>query len=380
MKKIILIVDDVVSNIKILAEYLADYHIITAVDGATAIRLADTATRPDLILLDIMMPGMDGYEVCRALKSSENTGDIQVIFVSAKDTDEDEKKGFELGAVDYITKPFSLEIVRARVRNHLELKNHRDNLAELVRIKENEIKKMYKQLLHAEKMSLAGRLSASVAHELGSPVYGIRNFLVALRQSGGLSKDNEKMAELAVAECERIKDMILNLQNFNRLTTGKMEMADPHIIIDDMLMLCWKDLSQKKIRIVRKYGPNISRIPVIVDQIKQVVLNLLSNSAEAMGKSGGAIEISTRRDDEKFYLIISDSGEGIDPGMLDLIFQPFFTTKSGGKGTGLGLSLSREIVKRHGGVIRVSNNRQGGAVFIVELPIRGDVLNEQTGR
>jgi len=368
LKKTILIVDDVVSNIKILAEFLADYHIITALDGSTAIRLATAANPPDLILLDIMMPGMDGYEVCRILKSSDITRDIPVIFVSVKDTEEDEKKGFELGAVDYIRKPMGMQIVRARVNNHLELKAHRDNLAELVKIKEKEIKNIYKQLLHAEKMSLAGKLSASVAHELGSPVYAIRNFLVTLQQSGILTSDNKKMAELAIAECSRIKDMILNLQSFNRLTTGKMEMSDLNSIIDDMLMLCWKDLSQKKIKVVRKYGADIAKIPLIIDQIKQVVLNLLSNSGEAMAESGGEIIISTSQDDDKISLKISDTGDGVDPHMMDLIFQPFFTTKSSSQGTGLGLSLSREIVKRHGGSIKATNNPHGGATFTVELP------------
>ncbi len=368
MKKTILIVDDVAGNIKILAEFLADYHIITALDGHTAIRLAGGAHPPDLILLDIMMPEIDGYEVCRVLKSADITKDIPIIFVSVKDTVEDEKKGFDLGAIDYIRKPFNLDIVRARVKNHLELKAHRDNLAHLVEAKEKEIKQIYRQLLHAEKMSLAGKLSASIAHELGSPVYGIRNFLVTLLQGGFFSSDNKKMAELAIAECDRIKDMILNLQNFNRLTTGKMEMADLHSLIDDMLMLSWKDLSQKRIKIVRKYEAKKSKLPVITDQIKQVILNLLSNSGEAIGESGGEIQIITCQDEDKFSLLITDTGEGIDPQVMDLIFQPFFTTKPGSQGTGLGLSLSREIIKRHGGAIQVTNNTSGGATFTIVLP------------
>jgi two-component system NtrC family sensor kinase len=162
--------------------------------------------------------------------------------------------------------------------------------------------------------------------------------------------------------------MILNLQSFNRLTTGKMEMSDLHSIIDDMLMLCWKDLSQKKIKVVRKYGADIAKIPLIIDQIKQVVLNLLSNSGEAMAESGGEIIIKTSQDDDKISLKISDTGDGVDPHMMDLIFQPFFTTKSSSQGTGLGLSLSREIVKRHGGSIKATNNPHGGATFTVELP------------
>ena len=127
--------------------------------------------------------------------------------------------------------------------------------------------------------------------------------------------------------------------------------------------------NQKKIKIVRNYGTGLAEIPLIVDQIKQVVLNLLNNSGEAMAETGGEIRISTSLKNNRVLLTISDTGEGIEPQMLDLIFQPFFTTKPGSQGTGLGLSLSREIVKRHGGAIQVTNNPQGGAVFTVELPL-----------
>lgn len=127
----ILIVDDIPANIRILGEGLkSDYDIIVAVDGEAALRRAFSAHPPDLILLDIMMPGMDGYEVCKKLKADERTKDIPVIFITARNAVEDETKGLELGAVDYIRKPFSLPIVRARIKTHLELKQKNDILEE----------------------------------------------------------------------------------------------------------------------------------------------------------------------------------------------------------------------------------------------------------
>jgi diguanylate cyclase (GGDEF)-like protein len=131
----ILIVDDATTNIKVLGEGLrTDHQVIFATNGADALRLASTAPRPDLILLDVVMPGMDGYEVCERLKRDDVTRGIPVIFITARSEVDDETRGLELGAVDYITKPFSMAIVRARVRTHLELKRHRDTLARLSQI------------------------------------------------------------------------------------------------------------------------------------------------------------------------------------------------------------------------------------------------------
>ncbi len=130
--QVILIVDDVPANIKVLGNALKkDYTVRFATDGLKALEIAQSSSPPDIILLDIMMPGMDGYEVCRRLKASEQTRDIPVIFITALNEEEDETKGLEFGAVDYITKPFSLQIVKIRIKTHLELKRHRDLLEQL---------------------------------------------------------------------------------------------------------------------------------------------------------------------------------------------------------------------------------------------------------
>jgi len=128
----VLIIDDVPENIRMLMENLKnDYAIVPATDGETAIKMLQAHALPDLILLDIVMPGTDGYEICKRLKSDEFTKDIPIIFITGKDTQEDEIKGLKLGAVDYITKPFCMPIVKARVNTHIELKKHRDVLEDL---------------------------------------------------------------------------------------------------------------------------------------------------------------------------------------------------------------------------------------------------------
>ncbi len=151
LKKSILIVDDVPANISILGDTLApDYEIRVATSGPVALEIAASEPIPDLVLLDIMMPEMDGYEVCQRLKSDIRTQDIPVIFISAKSEDEDETAGFELGVVDYIAKPFSPAIVQARVRIHLELKEHRDRLEGLVDNRTEELSKSNTRLQASE--------------------------------------------------------------------------------------------------------------------------------------------------------------------------------------------------------------------------------------
>lgn len=135
----ILIVDDTPENITILRKLLENYTLRIAINGERALRLAEIEPIPDLILLDVMMPGMDGYEVCEKLKKQERTQDIPIVFITALDEERNQMKGFDLGAVDYITKPFSPSLLRARVKSHMELKKHRDHLEELVRERTREL-------------------------------------------------------------------------------------------------------------------------------------------------------------------------------------------------------------------------------------------------
>jgi putative two-component system response regulator len=144
--KQILFVDDIPANILLLKDALSHYRISTAKNGEEALEVAESFDPPDLILLDIMMPKMDGYEVCQKLKSLENTREIPIIFLTAKNDEKSEAKGLELGAVDYVTKPFGVSILRSRVKIHLELKNTRETLKNQNEIFEFKIKDLEKKL------------------------------------------------------------------------------------------------------------------------------------------------------------------------------------------------------------------------------------------
>ncbi len=145
----ILIIDDEVTNISVLNELLQPhYNVLFAKDGKTGIKIASSTSRPDLILLDIIMPDLDGYQVIKLLKSDEYTNKIPVIFITAKGLEEDEAKGFELGAVDYITKPFKPVVVKARIKSHLELKRHREFVEWMLKERTKELQQMEKEYIN----------------------------------------------------------------------------------------------------------------------------------------------------------------------------------------------------------------------------------------
>lgn len=223
------------------------------------------------------------------------------------------------------------------------------------------------QLLHAEKLSAVGKLSASIAHEFNNPLFAIMNILIGVRQQESLTSQNERMLELAVQECDRIKKLIQSLQDFNRPTSGIPETTNIHQILDNMVLLCKKDFKDRKITVKKEYAPDMPAIKAVTDQIRQVVLNLLTNARDAC-VNGGTITISTEVLDNDIVISVSDSGCGIEPEDVDSIFKPFFSTKQEFSGTGLGLAVCHGIVEKHGGEISVSSTPLQGSVFTITLP------------
>jgi len=233
------------------------------------------------------------------------------------------------------------------------------------------------QLLHAEKLSAIGKLSASIAHEFNNPLFAIINILIGVQQHESLSPQNEKMLELAIQECDRMKMLIQNLREFNRPSTGAHVTTDIHQTIDNMLLLCKKELADRKIIVEKNFAFSMPVILVVKDQICQVLLNLLTNARDAC-KNGGTITISTEVLDNRVAISVRDSGCGIEPDHLHKIFKPFFTTKQELAGTGLGLAVSLGIIEKHGGTLSVDSQLENGSVFTITLPImpENDDLSE----
>ncbi len=250
------------------------------------------------------------------------------------------------------------------------LERAHDESEQRVEERTHELEESHAQLLHSEKLAAVGRLSASIAHEFNNPLQSVMTVLKGLEQYASLEGKDQKLVSLALRECLRMKNLIASLRDFHRPTSGTPAPVNLHSILDDLLLICNKDFRTRKIEVEKKYAGHLPAVLVVVDQIKQVFLNLLANAADAC-EHGGIITITTERSDENIVAHIEDTGSGISQENLGSIFEPFFTTKPEHKGTGLGLSVSYGIVKKHGGRIDVASEPGKGARFSVVLPIKG---------
>lgn len=406
----LLLVDDNALNLDTLLATLGDYYELrVAVDGKTAIKLINDGYLPDLILLDVMMPDMDGYSVCRYLKDKKETHNIPIIFISALNNNVDEAKGLELGAVDYISKPFSPNIVRKRISTHLELKHHRDSLQNQVTDKTqqltaayDDLKNIYDQMVQQEKMASLGQLAAGVAHEINNPTGFVSSNLATLEkyvsrlnewimfiepvlQSIDDTEITEKLFEKKRAlklnyiaddisdliteskdGIDRITSIVRNLKSFSRVKDDDFKSIDLHECLDSALNISWHEIKYKAV--IKKEYVNVPPISVLPQQLGQVFVNVLVNAAQAIEEQG-TITITTRLEGEWAVVKIHDTGSGISTDKIEQIFKPFFTTKDVGKGTGLGLSVCADIIQKHQGSITAESVPNHGTCFTIKLPM-----------
>jgi len=367
--------DNVMALKAVVTDQLPNAKVFTASNGQKGLDLA-FAYDPDVILLDIVMPEMDGFEVCRRLKDDHYLHAIPVVFLTALRTDRESRiRALEIGAESFLSKPFDEVEIIAQIRAMAKIKEanrriliEKDHLEALVKERTIELEKSHTQLLHSEKLSAVGSLSASIAHEFSNPLQGVMVVLKVLSENAPLAQEEQRMVSLALHECRRMKDLIANLRDFYRPTSGKLEPVDLHAVLDALLLIAKKELLTRKISVVKKYADNFSPVIGVADQLKQVLMNLLNNASYAC-ESGGAITLATTTTEDGVVVHIEDTGTGISQKNLARIFEPFFTTKPETKGTGLGLSVSYGIIKNHGGRIEVKSEAGKGSVFSVFLPL-----------
>lgn len=403
----VLLVDDEPFAIEVFGEFLKQYYRVRAANsGREALAQVKAKPKPDLILLDVMMPEMDGYQVLTVLKADPETKDIPVIFLTALSDHADEERGLQLGAADYISKPCTLSILLARVRTQIELQKNRAWLQDQNAFLETELKrriqenqKVQLQLLQSDKLAAIGQLSAGIAHEINNPVGFVNSNLECLQEDvlnlwamldasealipaeaqheitaikqqydiEFLRQDIPKLIEESLDGLSQVNNVIRSLKDFSHIGTDDWRMADIHQGLESTLNIVWNALKHH-CAIHKDYGdlPKVYCQPFLLNQ---VFMNLLLNAAQAI-EGKGDISICTKRLGSQVSVAISDTGHGIKPEHLNSLFEPFFTTKEVGKGTGLGLSISQNIIETHRGKIEVTSKPGQGATFRVILPIQ----------
>lgn len=347
----VLIVDDDTRNIRILEEILSDDFILeTAADGETALQRV-AAFMPDIILLDVMMPGIDGLEVCRQIRQHEDYRYIKIILVSGKAMLEERLEGYEAGSDDYITKPFDHMELLAKVNVYAKLKT----IEEVDRLK-------------TDFLSL-------ISHETGTPLNAVTGFSSLLLSEEGLSSEHREMVQEILDAGKQLHekvDRILLLSSLKKATpypTDELSVED----LIDTAMAEMADAAAAEGITLEKQGDREVLLSANFELLKKALKYLLENAIKYSPEGGSvALRWSVSADGGRCAIQVKDSGPGIvgmDPATL---FQEFGVAdiKRHGAGMGISLALTKRIVERHGGAVSAENDADGGAIVTLSVPLR----------
>lgn len=370
-KAFILIVDDTRENLQVLGNILRehDYKIALANNGREALEIVNKKL-PDLILLDVMMPELDGFEVCRRLKGNEHTKEVPVIFLTAKTEVDDIVTGFRIGGVDYITKPFNHEELLIRVKTHIDLKLSKDIILE-----KNEALKN----LNKEKNNFLG----IAAHDLKNPITAIKGFSKIIEDENvGLDKEEiiDFSKEIRVTS-ESMFQIVIDLLDINAIEEGKINLTNDFFQIDEYIKIKIDtyEIRAKEKDITLIFKDVLENYTVYADnnKIGQVLENLISNAIK-FSPFNKNIWISSERvfneKDKKNYIrvAVKDEGPGISEEDMKKLFGKFAKLSArptnDESSTGLGLSIVKKLVEAMGGTIWCESELGKGAAFIMELP------------
>ena len=370
----ILIVEDNADMLHFMTTLLdEEYYIIPARNGAEGLERAK-ANPPDLILADVMMPIKDGYQLCREIKADVTTRHIPIVLVTAKADLSMKIEGLKQGADDYLTKPFSSEELKARVRSLLNLRTLEKEIQMRNQALERtlaELRKTQTQLIHSAKMAALGTLVAGLSHEMNNPltpVIGFSELLLGMP----LPKEAHQCADTISGEARRCAAVIRSLSDFARNSPPLWQGNDLNTLIHSVLELKASYLRTDNIVLEPNLDPRLPKTLVDGNQIKQVLLNLINNAHHAVliNEEDRRIRIVSEQTAGLLRITIGDNGPGIPREAQSRLFEPFFTTKPEGEGTGLGLAISHGIISSHGGKIGFISEEGIGTRFWFELPIR----------
>lgn len=366
--KDILIVDDTPINLRVLAKILSDrgYKVRKALNGQIALTACQTLL-PDVILMDIMMPDMDGYEVCKRLKSDPKTQDIPVIFISALEDEWDKVKAFKSGGSDYITKPFQIEEVLARVKHHLTIQK----LQYQLQVQNAELQALNAQLVQSNRE--LEQFAQVASHDLQSPLQVIigNADLLSWKYEQQLGPDGDRYLTNIMEASGRMTQLIQDLITYSKvgIPTQSFESIDSNFVLEEALANLSGEISKSGAVITHSHLPTVSGNEM---QLMQLFQNMMANAIKFRPPNvSPQIEISCNlNNQEEWQFEIRDNGIGIDPDPGDRIFEAFYRLHSYDEypGTGIGLTLCKKIVERHGGRLWFHSIKGEGTSFYFTLP------------
>lgn len=353
MKKKILIADDNPDNVELLRKRLGSqgYETAAAFDGEEALQAILQET-PDLLILDVMMPKMDGYEVLQRLRQHDDYRNLPVILLTAKKEIPDKLKGLDIGADDYITKPFNPQELLARVKSLLTLREEQQRKS------------------HDERLTALDQMVEGVAHEIRNPVTAIGGFARRLYDRLPDGSPEKHYAEVILNESKRLEQMVKQIVEATIISIPSLRKREINEVIHAALAACQERLTEGQVKVHLVLADDIPPLIMDAGNLRRVIAHLISNAITAM-PGGGTLTITTARRNHYVQIQVADTGVGIPPKILPHIFDPFFTTKS--TGPGLGLAMVHKIIKQHGGQISVETEANKGTTFSILLPLREEL-------
>ncbi len=363
-ESVILVVDDSMQNLKLLGNMLKEwnYRIALAKNGYEALEIAPKV-KPSLILLDIMMPEMDGYKVCEKLKKRSDTKDIPIIFLTAKTSNEDIVKGFKAGGVDYITKPFNQDELMMRIQTHLELKAAHDK-----------IQKQAEEL--KETNATKDKMFSVISHDLRAPLGGMKSMMDIIFEDQANNREiSDKSLKSLKTAADQTYNLLENLLYWSRTQREKLdfnpEMINLYDLVVENIELMNTLANNKNITLENKLSVELTAF-ADNNMVKTIIRNLINNAIKFTDENG-VVKITCETDNEMVHLHIQDTGIGIDEENLKKIQdqKQYFTTygTKREKGSGLGLNLCFDFAKRNKGDLKIKSTRGEGSIFTLSLPI-----------
>lgn len=368
----VLVVDDQSLNRDICVEILSrDYQILQGSNGLEAIEIA-TGQHPDVILMDLMMPVMDGMTAIRELKTNPGTREIPIIIMSAMGVTDDIVQGLEL-AEDYIVKPFEVRELSARVRTMARLKSAQDQIKKVNQGLEELVNKRTEQLLEQEKLSIVGQFAAGIVHNLSGALQKVMASLELAQLDVDGRDEYLKTALGSSMEMRQIISTILD-KGRNEQRLDKVELSLNELITSSLNF--WEADRYFKHEVEKniELAPDLPPLTVVHAHWSQSIDNLIKNALEAMQPSKQRLlSISTRYDGTHIELTVSDTGTGMDLETLENLFNPFYSTKKEGGGTGLGLTSLKALLDPYRVEVKVDSSPGNGSCFT--LIINPELVN-----